>query len=328
MADAPVAAEGLPEDEEKAEPAPAQVAAEEPSSPAPEDEKPPEVALEMPAAVAPDAVPPADEKPPEVSVESPVPEKATEEPAAEEPAAPAAGGDVEMGAVGAAEAAAPSPTLAMWDEPQAVNECDPRHWNKGDVSNVITLAIFAAGVAMRMLMGADDTAAALVLAFGLFGFAGGVTNWLAVKMLFDKIPGLVGSGVIPRRFQDILGALKTMILETFFEEQFLKEYLSTRSKSALEGIDVKGRLAAAMGAEGFDATLARKLEALAATPDGMLLATIAPMFGGFDMMVPMIKPMLATARSIGVAPRALDAAAGVGATDARPLRAEIERVER
>ena len=51
MADAPVAAEGLPEDEEKAEPAPAQVAAEEPSSPAPEDEKPPEVALEMPAAV-------------------------------------------------------------------------------------------------------------------------------------------------------------------------------------------------------------------------------------------------------------------------------------
>jgi hypothetical protein len=32
----------------------------------------------------------------------------------------------------------------------------------------------------------------LVLAFGLFGFAGGITNWLAVKMLFDKVPGLMG----------------------------------------------------------------------------------------------------------------------------------------
>lgn len=26
-----------------------------------------------------------------------------------------------------------------------------------------------------------------VLAFGLFGFAGGFTNWLAVKMLFDQV---------------------------------------------------------------------------------------------------------------------------------------------
>jgi hypothetical protein len=40
-----------------------------------------------------------------------------------------------------------------------------------------------------------------LLAFGLFGFAGGMTNWLAVKMLFDKIPLIYGSGVIPSQFK-------------------------------------------------------------------------------------------------------------------------------
>ena len=335
---APVAAEcALAEDETKAaeeasamdeapaqDATPTQVAVEESktsSAPAPEDEKPPE-AETPPEANAVSAAPLAPESTESV-VESPV--------LPDEKKMDAGGGDLEMGAVGDAttggggEAPSAAPTLAMWDEPQAVNECDPRHWNKGDVSNVITLVIFGAGVAMRMVMGKDDTAAALVLAFGLFGFAGGVTNWLAVKMLFDKIPGLIGSGVIPRRFQDILGALKTMILETFFEEAFLKEYLSTRSKSALQGIDVKDKLKQAMGGDGFDFTLARKLEALAATPDGMLLATIAPMFGGFDMMVPMIKPML-----VGVGADLVSTLADnfdvTEFMDVKTIRAEIDKV--
>jgi hypothetical protein len=76
-------------------------------------------------------------------------------------------------------------------------------------------------------------------------------------MLFDKIPGLIGSGVIPRRFQDILGALKTMILETFFEERFLRAYISERSAGFFEGLDLKGKLEKAMRAEGFDGALAR-----------------------------------------------------------------------
>ena len=78
-----------------------------------------------------------------------------------------------------------------------------------------------------------------VLSVGLFGFAGGITNWLAIKMLFDRIPGtrpgceirsciytcsmstiwlhihiyavvgLTGSGVIPRRFKEIRNTVKS-----------------------------------------------------------------------------------------------------------------------
>ena len=51
-----------------------------------------------------------------------------------------------------------------------------------------------------------------MLAFGLFGFAGGVTNWLAITMLFDEVPGLYGSGIIPKQFKQIKATMKTMIM--------------------------------------------------------------------------------------------------------------------
>lgn len=164
--------------------------------------------------------------------------------------------------------------------------------NKGDVSNGVSLAIFVLGVILRASLGRSNPWASSILALGLFGFAGGVTNWLAVKMLFDKIPLLIGSGVIPRRFKDILEALKSMMLDTFFEEKFLKAYLNERSGDLLASFDAETRLKAAMSRPGFDQDLAKKLQALAATNDGQLLTTLAPMFGGFDSMVPMIKPLL------------------------------------
>mmetsp|Transcript_14362 Transcript_14362/g.45286 ORF Transcript_14362/g.45286 Transcript_14362/m.45286 type:complete len:309 (+) Transcript_14362:73-999(+) len=164
--------------------------------------------------------------------------------------------------------------------------------NKGDASNMVTFFVLCSGLVMRAFLGRENAAAAAVLAFGLFGFAGGVTNALAVTMLFDRIPLLVGSGVIPRRFKEILAALKTMILDTFFDERFLRTYVSQRSADLVATIDLKSRLERVMHADGFDAALADKLERLAATPDGQILATLAPMFGGFATMTVTVKPML------------------------------------
>ena len=190
---------------------------------------------------------------------------------------------------------------------------------------LLQAALFALGVALSFSRGKSDSFASLVLAFGLFGFAGGVTNWLAVKMLFDRIPGLIGSGVIPRRFQDILGALKTMIIETFFEEKFLRAYLDERSGTLLEGLDLKGRLEGAMGGPGFDEKLATKLEQLSTTPEGMMLATLAPMFGGFQTMVPMIKPMLVGV-GLELVTTLTDNFDLNEVMDVKKVRAEIERV--
>ncbi len=35
---------------------------------------------------------------------------------------------------------------------------------------------------------------------GLFALSGAITNWLAIHMLFEKVPLLYGSGVIPAPF--------------------------------------------------------------------------------------------------------------------------------
>jgi hypothetical protein len=53
---------------------------------------------------------------------------------------------------------------------------------KGDISNIVTLAIFAIGLAVRGTADKDDKTEVyvtnLVMSVGLFGFSGGITNWL------------------------------------------------------------------------------------------------------------------------------------------------------
>ena len=59
----------------------------------------------------------------------------------------------------------------------------------------------------------------LLMMVGLFALSGALTNWLAVHMLFEKVPGLVGSGVIPARFEEFKTAIKTLMMEQFFTQE-------------------------------------------------------------------------------------------------------------
>lgn len=132
------------------------------------------------------------------------------------------------------------------------------------------------GIVMQSVSG-NTTAAKYILGFGLFGFAGGVTNWLAVKMLFDRIPGLMGSGVIPRQFKEIRAAIKDAVLEMFFDETFLKEYLGTRSKQMIASMNFPQLFTNTVSSSDFDSTFLTKLTELSQKPEGLLLNTIAQM---------------------------------------------------
>uniref|UniRef100_A0A6A7G7S2 DUF445 domain-containing protein n=1 Tax=Hirondellea gigas TaxID=1518452 RepID=A0A6A7G7S2_9CRUS len=96
--------------------------------------------------------------------------------------------------------------------------------HKGNIANFISGVIMVIGLIMK-LAHAEELAVRYVLSVGLFGFAGGVTNWIAVKMLFDKIPFVYGSGVIPRRFKEIRQTVKNTIMKTFFTEEYLHNYV-------------------------------------------------------------------------------------------------------
>lgn len=144
------------------------------------------------------------------------------------------------------------------------------------MSNVATFIIMAVGVLLQYYH-ARTLASKYILAFGLFGFAGGITNWLAVKMLFDRVPGLLGSGVIPRRFKEIRQAIKDSVLEMFFDKVFLKRYLSSRSKELLVSLNLGEELRKVLTSPDFDSLFVEKLTLIASKPEGMMLQTMAQM---------------------------------------------------
>ena len=51
---------------------------------------------------------------------------------------------------------------------------------------------------------------------GLFALSGAITNWLAIYMLFERVPGLYGSGVIPLHFEDFKTGINDLIMHQFF----------------------------------------------------------------------------------------------------------------
>lgn len=156
---------------------------------------------------------------------------------------------------------------------------------------MITFFIMVVGIGLKS-ESSDSEVVDYILALGLFGFAGGVTNWLAVKMLFDKIPGLIGSGVIPRQFIVIRETVKNTIMKTFFDEKYLGDYIQSRSKTLLASLDLVGRIKTLVSKPDFDATLTTALEEMSTKPEGVMINTFAPMFGGVPGLVPMLKPMI------------------------------------
>lgn len=102
--------------------------------------------------------------------------------------------------------------------------------NKANFSNLVTFAVAVVGLVLRITQGEDDLFARCVLSAGLFGFSGGITNAIAVKMLFDKIyvaPGisLIGSGIIENKFKEIRTTLKNTMMKSFFVLDYMKGYI-------------------------------------------------------------------------------------------------------
>ncbi len=95
--------------------------------------------------------------------------------------------------------------------------------NKSIITNLIALIATIVGYLMDQH---------IVFTVGLFALSGAVTNWLAVHMLFEKVPGLYGSGVIPARFEDFKLGIRSLMMDQFFTEENIDRFLSTSSGKA------------------------------------------------------------------------------------------------
>ncbi len=65
---------------------------------------------------------------------------------------------------------------------------------------------------------------------GLFALSGAVTNQLAIHMLFEKVPFLYGSGIIPNKFESFKSAIKELIMREFFSKEQLENFFANEEK--------------------------------------------------------------------------------------------------
>ena len=98
--------------------------------------------------------------------------------------------------------------------------------NKSFVTNLVAAVILVAG----LLSGKSEYAAVLTMV-GLFALSGALTNWLAVFMLFEKVPFLYGSGVVPAHFEEFKTGIRTLMMEQFFTLENIDRFLSAGSLS-------------------------------------------------------------------------------------------------
>ena len=137
-----------------------------------------------------------------------------------------------------------------------------------------------------MLAGTIDTPwSVYVLNTGLFALSGGITNWLAVHMLFERVPGFYGSGVIPLRFEEFKLGIRKLIMEQFFNRSGLDEFfhgsgetserLSARLREAIEQLDL-------------EAAFESLLDVIIASSFGGMLG----MLGGRDALNPLKNPFV------------------------------------
>ncbi|WP_165313383.1 DUF445 domain-containing protein [Vibrio ziniensis] len=146
--------------------------------------------------------------------------------------------------------------------------------NKSLITNIISLVLLAVGYA---------TQNQFALYAGLFAFSGAITNWLAIHMLFEKVPGLYGSGVIPARFEAFKNAIKTLMMEQFFTDTNIDRFLN-QELSGKQPLDLTPIIAKVDFNPSFD----KLVDVIANSQFGGMLA----MFGGTEALQPMKQPFV------------------------------------
>ncbi|MEH0389213.1 DUF445 domain-containing protein [Vibrio mimicus] len=146
--------------------------------------------------------------------------------------------------------------------------------NKSLITNLVALALMGVGYFLP-----NNYA----FYAGLFAFSGAITNWLAIHMLFEKVPGLYGSGVIPSRFEDFKAAIKQLMMEQFFTDANIDRFLNKEMNGALN-LDLQPVIAKI----DFNPTFDSLVEVISQSSFGGMLA----MFGGAQALEPLKQPFV------------------------------------
>jgi uncharacterized membrane protein YheB (UPF0754 family) len=156
--------------------------------------------------------------------------------------------------------------------------------NKTFLTNLIALIIVVLGLTLPV------TYQPLILNTGLFALSGSATNWLAVYMLFERVPGFYGSGVIPARFEEFKLGIKLLIMKQFFTPENIQQFIAqSRSQSSEHDKSLLRKMADKVD---FSSAYESMVDVIMSSSFGSMLS----MFGGVEALSPLRDPFIGRMR--------------------------------
>ena len=144
-------------------------------------------------------------------------------------------------------------------------------FNKSLTTNLVAFLIIAIGFTSPVYN-------EVIYMTGLFALSGGITNWLAIHMLFEKVPFFYGSGVIPGRFKEFKLGIKQLVMKEFFTPENIETFMEKQTEAfATEMKD----------AIDFDRVFAGLVEAI----EGSSMGSMLGMIGGKKALEPLKEPV-------------------------------------
>ncbi len=146
--------------------------------------------------------------------------------------------------------------------------------NKSFNTNLIAVVIILIGYL---------TGWTLLKSIGYFALSGALTNWLAIHMLFEKVPYLYGSGVIPERFEEFKSSIKRLMMEQFFTEQNIGQFIHDEERQGGKLLN----LTPLLDAVDYEKIYQNLVTAIMESSFGSMLQ----MMGGAEALAPLQEPL-------------------------------------
>jgi len=147
--------------------------------------------------------------------------------------------------------------------------------NKSFITNLFAALLIAAGYFSPIY---DD----LIKAIGFFALSGALTNWIAIHMLFEKVPLLYGSGIIPNRFEEFKGSIKHLMMHQFFTSDNIEQFIEQEEQAGENMVNLEPLLAVVDYDRIFEGLISSIMES---SFGGML-----QMMGGQEALIPLKEP--------------------------------------
>ncbi len=150
-----------------------------------------------------------------------------------------------------------------------------RIFDKSLVTNLLALGVIITGYVCPVN-------SELMKSIGYFALSGAITNWLAIHMLFEKVPFLYGSGVIPHRFEEFKFSIKQLMMEQFFTLDNIEQFIEIEEQQGSKVLNLEP----IMNAIDYDKIFEGLITSIMESSFGAMLQ----MMGGEEALLPLKEP--------------------------------------